>query len=463
MCNCKSSCGCDSIKLQRGKKGDPGTPGTAATIAIGDVTSLPAGSDPTVTNVGTATAAIFDFELVTGNDGVDGANAFTQITASFVMPAADGSSFVTVDVLSTAFMVVGQVVYVENAGWMRVATISNATQVILRNLENTATGVYAENVAPGTVVASGSDVSPGGLQGPFGPDGQAATIAVGSTSTGVPGSPAVVSNSGTPTAAIFDFTIPAGIAGTNGHTPVWTSSASAPTGGANGDVHIQQVNGGQIQFWYKDAGVWVAPATGLITSSRLLGYSTTNPTPNPSSLPANAGDSWWTQIGAVVTLWVYNGTSWATAVTFSTSGGGGSDTFQTVSDNSVGQLTGTRVWNMQRSIQYVVNLINTASSGATTQFNTDYAYHELTFLHAAQTINYTTPTAQRDCEWVFSLVNGTASPVTISYTAARWSKNPGVTHPTTLTAGEVAKLHCYYNATDGVMNVAFVEQNTTII
>lgn len=43
-----------------------------------------------------------------------------------------------------------------------------------------------------------------------GPQGDAATIAVGSVTTGEPGTPAAVQNSGTQQAAVFDFTIPKG-------------------------------------------------------------------------------------------------------------------------------------------------------------------------------------------------------------------------------------------------------------
>lgn len=46
-----------------------GQPGAAATIRVGTVTTLPAGSDATVTNRGTPEAAIFDFGIPKGADG----------------------------------------------------------------------------------------------------------------------------------------------------------------------------------------------------------------------------------------------------------------------------------------------------------------------------------------------------------------------------------------------------------
>ena len=46
--------------------------------------------------------------------------------------------------------------------------------------------------------------------------GQAATITIGSVTTGAAGSNAIVTNSGTSSAAILNFTIPQGVAGTRG-------------------------------------------------------------------------------------------------------------------------------------------------------------------------------------------------------------------------------------------------------
>jgi hypothetical protein len=70
-----------NLTLPKGDQGDAGTNGTngtdgndgaAATITIGTVTTLPAGEDATVTNVGTANAAVFDIAIPQGNDGADG-------------------------------------------------------------------------------------------------------------------------------------------------------------------------------------------------------------------------------------------------------------------------------------------------------------------------------------------------------------------------------------------------------
>jgi hypothetical protein len=51
-----------------------------------------------------------------------------------------------------------------------------------------------------------------------GPQGSSGTIAVGTTTTGAPGTPAAVTNSGTASAAVFNFVIPQGPQGLPGST-----------------------------------------------------------------------------------------------------------------------------------------------------------------------------------------------------------------------------------------------------
>ena len=57
--------------------GPQGLPGQAATIAIGAVSSVPWGTAPTVTNSGTSSAAIFNFQLQTGPQGAQGVKGDT--------------------------------------------------------------------------------------------------------------------------------------------------------------------------------------------------------------------------------------------------------------------------------------------------------------------------------------------------------------------------------------------------
>ena len=61
-----------------------------------------------------------------------------------------------------------------------------------------------------------------------------ATIVVGTTTTGAPGTPATVSNTGTNQNAVLTFSIPAGATGPTG--PTGATGATGPTGptGATG-------------------------------------------------------------------------------------------------------------------------------------------------------------------------------------------------------------------------------------
>lgn len=109
-----------------------------------------------------------------GADGADGANAYSTTAAGFTMPAEGGTVSVTVD--TSAWAAPGQVVYVQNAGYFAVGG-KDATHLTLLNLEDTGSGAYADNVAPGTVVALGQTVSPAGPQGPAGTLPGAAVLA----------------------------------------------------------------------------------------------------------------------------------------------------------------------------------------------------------------------------------------------------------------------------------------------
>ncbi len=99
-----------------------------------------------------------------GSNGSNGVNAFTTVSAAFTQPAV-GSS-VTVYVVNSAWMFVGQNVQVANTGgFYQVSSVNSATSVNLVNLG------YTGNATAGTIISSNSQVSPGGVAGPTGPSG----------------------------------------------------------------------------------------------------------------------------------------------------------------------------------------------------------------------------------------------------------------------------------------------------
>lgn len=104
-----------------------------------------------------------------GAPGAPGASAYTIITASFTMPAEAATAIA--EVASSAWMTTGMYVYMQGAGWLQVTAIPDANHATLMNLEDTATGAYALNVAPGTVLPNGSGIVAAGPQGPAGTNG----------------------------------------------------------------------------------------------------------------------------------------------------------------------------------------------------------------------------------------------------------------------------------------------------
>jgi len=117
-----------------------------------------------------------------------------------------------------------------------------------------AAGATGPQGQPGATGAQGPQGQPGatGPQGPAGAAGaagSAATIGVGTTTTGAPGSAASVSNSGTSSAAVFSFVIPEGQPGATGATgatgPQGPAGAQGPQGqpGATGATGPQGAAG----------------------------------------------------------------------------------------------------------------------------------------------------------------------------------------------------------------------------
>lgn len=84
--------------------------------------------------------------------------------------------------------------------------------------------VSSIGVEPDLYPSSWAVLAQKGSAGPTGPVGSAATVSVGTVTTGAAGSMATVTNSGSASAAVLNFTIPQGFAGANG------------TGGGSGSV-----------------------------------------------------------------------------------------------------------------------------------------------------------------------------------------------------------------------------------
>lgn len=152
-----------------------------------------------------------------------------------------------------------------------------AATVAVGTTSTLAPGSSATVANSGTSSAAVFDFGiPEGQQGAPGTPGAAATVAVGTTSTLSPGSPATVTNSGTSSAAVFDFGIPEGLQGATGPTgptgPPGVVAASAPitydsgtqTVGIDPTGYVASVNGqaGAASLAFDDLTDVDAPTPG---------------------------------------------------------------------------------------------------------------------------------------------------------------------------------------------------------
>src|SRR5258705_9556446 len=101
--------------------------------------------------------------------GGAGLNAFTTLSASFTQPAA--AATVSINVGTTAWMVVGQAVFILGGGYYTVASVTDINHAVVTNLG------YSGNAAPSATVASGGGVVPSGLNGQAGTNAFTTTTA----------------------------------------------------------------------------------------------------------------------------------------------------------------------------------------------------------------------------------------------------------------------------------------------
>jgi hypothetical protein len=174
--------------------GSGGGSGETATIAVGTVTTGDAGTAASITNAGTDTAAVFNFVIPRGDTGVTGA---TGATGPQGPPGETGAT--------------GP----QGLQGIQGETGPQGLQGIQGEIGPQ--GLQGEQGIQGEVGPQGSqgETGPTGAQGPQGDPGTAATITIGAVTTGAAGSSVVVTNTGTSTAAILNFTVPKGDTGDN--------------------------------------------------------------------------------------------------------------------------------------------------------------------------------------------------------------------------------------------------------
>lgn len=176
----------------------PGGSGSSATIAVGTVTTGNFDEPASITNSGTESAAIFDFVIPGGPPGFPGEPGETGPAGPTGPTGATGAT-----------------------------GPQGATGPTGPTGPTGSTGPQGPQGDPGPQGEQGpaGETGPTGATGPAGPTGEAgpqgtagtaATITIGAVNTGAAGSSVSVTNSGTSTAAILNFTIPKGDQGDQG-------------------------------------------------------------------------------------------------------------------------------------------------------------------------------------------------------------------------------------------------------
>lgn len=203
----------------QGNTGPQGTDGKSATVSVGKVTTSEPGTDAQITNIGTENTAVFDFVIPrgetgpkgdtgergpigeTGPQGLQGERGETGPAGPQGIPGEKG----------------------ETGKGFKVIDYYDSLELLQQNVPSPEPGdAYGVGYfEPYDIYIYGETagwVNNGPLQGAQGPDGKAATITVGTVSTGEPGTQVSVTNSGTSTDAILNFTIPRGEKGLKGDT-----------------------------------------------------------------------------------------------------------------------------------------------------------------------------------------------------------------------------------------------------
>ena len=227
-----------------GKDGKDGTDGKAATVSVGQVTTLPAGSQATVTNSGDENAAVLNFGIPIGNTGQPGTDGTDgQDGVGIQNIAADGQDENGGNIYRITLTNGQSYTFVAPKGATGNTGATGATgapgkdfRIYKTYASVAAMNADASNVPDGEFVMIASTESDpdnaklyvrttdgeadftfvSDLSGAQGIQGEAATIEIGQVLTGEPGTNASVENVGTANAAILNITIPRGNPGTDG-------------------------------------------------------------------------------------------------------------------------------------------------------------------------------------------------------------------------------------------------------
>jgi len=344
-----------------GATGSVGPAGPANSLTIGTVTTGAAGSNADATITGAAPNQTLSLTIPRGNTGETGAtgaagqNIELQSTATHLQWRNVGGSTWTNLIALTA--ITGPQGSTGAAG----TNGTNGTNGSNIELQTTSTHVQWRLVGGSTWTDL---VALSAITGPQGP----ATISIGTVTTGAAGSNASVTNSGTSSAVVLDFTIPQGQTGSAGVS--WQPVPASPSAsGTNGDIA------------YDASFLYVKSASGW----RRTAIATWTPLGAPTGVTAAAGNE---QATVSWTAPVDNGGYAITdyAVQFSSNGG---STWTTFADGTSTTTTAT-VTGLTNGTAYVFRVAavngvgtgaySTASSSVTPGANTDPNFSSVSLL-----------------------------------------------------------------------------------
>jgi hypothetical protein len=210
--------------------------GAAATITVGDVTTVAPDQPATVTNTGTTAEAVFDFDVPQGDKG--DAATITVGTVTTLSPGDDATVTNTGD-SSAAVLDFGLPEGIQGATGPKgdaatiavgnVTTLSPGASATVTNTGTSGAAVFQFGLPQGQTGLTGAT----GPTGPTGLKGDAASLAIGTITTVSPTSPASVTNIGTSSAAVLNFSIPKGDTGVNGSAD-WADILNKPAAIAAG-------------------------------------------------------------------------------------------------------------------------------------------------------------------------------------------------------------------------------------
>ena len=291
----------------RGPQGDPGP----ATITVGDTVTGEAGTDALVENTGTQENAVLKFTIPRGDTGATGPQGNPGPQGPQGNPGPQGpqgnpgpqgpqgnpgpqgpqglagqdgkdgapGTAATITVVSTATGEPGTNASVVNSG----DTTNAKLAFIIPRGDTGATGLQG----------------PAGKDGTQGPAGQDATVTVGTTTTGEPGTDASVVNSGSLNNAVFDFTIPRGEKGDPGKDadPTEILNLVYPVGSIYMSVNSTSPDTLFGGTWQKIQDSFLFAASNSITAGSTGGQQ--NVTLTANNIPQMIGQLGWTDGGFV--------------------------------------------------------------------------------------------------------------------------------------------------------------------